>query len=150
MSKNNTELLKSTILTVIQYTTLAYILAFTTLISDNVALMIIQIIGFIIAAWAIYEMRKTKINIAPTPRKNAILVTSGPYKLIRHPMYLSLILSLTPIIISYYNQTTIIVFSVFLINLILKMLFEESLLKKHYNSYKNYMKHSWRLFPYIY
>ena len=150
MTKNSIELAKSIILTVIQYVTLAIILFRITWISTNILLMIIQIIGFIVAAWAIIEMRKSKINIAPTPRKNAILVTSGPYKLVRHPMYLSLILSLTPIMISYYNQTTIIIFAVFAINLILKMLFEESLLKKHFNAYISYMKHSWRLFPYIY
>ena len=150
MSKNNNDLIKSTILTVVQYVTLALLLYRSTWISTNIFLMIIQIVGFIVAAWAIFEMRKSKINIAPTPRKNATLVTSGPYKLVRHPMYLSLILSLTPIMISYYNQTTIIIFAVFSINLILKMLFEESLLKKHYSNYNNYMKKSWRLFPFIF
>ena len=150
MSKNNNELIKSTILTVVQYVTLALLLYRTTWISTNIFLMIIQIIGFIVAAWAIFEMRKSKINIAPTPRKNAVLVTSGPYKLVRHPMYLSLILSLTPAMISYYNQTTIIIFAVFSINLVLKMLFEEGLLKKYFNDYENYMKKSWRLFPYIF
>ena len=150
MKKNNNELIKSTILTVVQYVTLAVIMYRSTWISTNIFLMIIQIIGFIVAAWAIFEMRKSKINIAPTPRKNAILVKSGPYKLVRHPMYLSLILSLTPAMISYYNQTTIIIFAVFSINLVLKMLFEEGLLKKYFNDYENYMKKSWRLFPYIF
>jgi len=151
MTKNNSELIKSTILTVVQYVTLTTIMYRSTWISTNIPLMIIQIIGFIVAAWAILEMNKGKINIAPTPRKNATLITSGPYKLIRHPMYLSLILTLTPAMISYYNQTTIIIFAVFSVNLILKMLFEEGLLKSFFgNDYKEYTKHSWRLFPFIF
>jgi len=151
MKKKNNELIKSTILTFIQYVTLAIIMYRSTWISTNITLMIIQIIGFTIAAWAILEMRKTKMNIAPTPRKNGVLVTSGPYRLVRHPMYLSLILGLSPAMISYYNQTTIIIFTIFLVNLIFKMLFEEGLLKKFFgDDYKNYMKHSWRLFPYIF
>ena len=151
MTENNNELIKSTILTIVQYVTLTAIMYRSTWISTNIPLMITQIIGFIVAAWAILEMNKSKLNIAPTPRKNSSLITSGPYKLVRHPMYLSLILTLTPAMISYYNQTTIIIFAIFSVNLIFKMLFEEGLLKNFFgNDYKEYMKHSWRLFPFVF
>ena len=82
--------------------------------------------------------------------KNSILIESGPYKLIRHPMYLSLLLSLIPMIISYYSLINLGVFIIFFINLIMKMLFEESLLKVHFAGYKDYMTNTWRLFPYVY
>jgi protein-S-isoprenylcysteine O-methyltransferase Ste14 len=150
--KINKNIIISTILTSVQYITLIALLYLyrSNLISSNIFFKIIQIIGFIIAVWALIEMRKSKINIAPTPRKNSLLIKSGPYKFIRHPMYLSLILSITPIIISYYNQIAIIIFFVFIINLFLKMLFEESLLKEHFKDYSSYMNDSWRLFPFIF
>ena len=151
MSKKNNEIIISTILTIVQYTTLPALLFLLTWISSNLYLMIIQIIGFVIAAWAILEMAKSKLNISPTPRENAILITSGPYKFVRHPMYLSLILTIVPAIISYYNQTAVLVFIIVIRNLFLKMMFEEGLLKNYFgDSYLIYMKKSWRLFPYIF
>lgn len=149
-SKKEIDNIKSIILTIGQYSTLIYLLVFSKWISPNIYLSIIQFIGFFIAAWAILEMNKSKINIAPTPRKNSILITSGPYKFIRHPMYLSLLLSLTPIMISYYNKINIVIFAIFVINLFLKMFFEEGLLKIFFSDYKEYMKKSWRLVPFIF
>jgi len=149
-SKKKTKNIISLILTFGQYSTLIYLIIFSKWISPNYYLAAIQIIGFIIAAWAIWEMNKSKLNITPTPRSGASLIQSGPYKLIRHPMYLSLILTLTPAIISYFKTLHLIIFIFFLINLGFKMFFEESLLKEHFTDYKNYMQKSWRLFPYIF
>jgi len=146
----NNKLIKSTLLTIIQYSILIYLMITLIWFSSNIWLIIIQFTGFIIALWAIIEMNKGKINIAPSIRKEAILITSGPYKYIRHPMYLSLILIITPSIITYYTSWLLIIYIIFIINLILKLLFEESLLKTHFTSYKEYMEKSWRLFPYIF
>jgi len=148
--KKRTENIKSIILTIGQYSTLTYLMIFSKWISPNYYLSIIQIIGFIVAAWAIWEMNKSKLNISPIPRFGSKLIQSGPYKLIRHPMYLSLILTLTPAMISYYKPLHLAIYIVFLINLVFKMFFEESLLKEYFVDYKMYMKKSWRLFPYFF
>jgi len=149
-SKKKTENIKSAILTFGQYSTLIYLMIFSKWISPNYYLATIQVIGFIVAAWAIWEMNKSKINIAPTPRSGSRLIQSGPYKLVRHPMYLSLILTLTPAMISYYKPLHLAIFIVFLINLVFKMFFEEGLLKEYFSDYKDYMKKSWRLFPFVF
>lgn len=38
-------------------------------------------------AWAVWANRPGNFNIRPAPRAGARLVTQGPYRLIRHPMY---------------------------------------------------------------
>ena len=149
-SKKEADKIKSIILTIVQYATILALLMLSKWLSDNIYLKLTQALGGVIATWAIFEMNKGKLNISPTPRDNSVLIQSGPYKLIRHPMYSSLILTFTPMIISYYSLTNLIIFVVFIINLILKMYFEESLLKQHFTDYKQYMKKSWRLFPYIF
>ena len=142
--------MKSLLLTLIQYLCLVSMLYFFPWFSNNAFLLIIQIIGFGIALWSILEMKHSRLNISPTPLKNAILITSGPYKYIRHPMYLSLILAFTPLLITYFSSYFLIIFIVFIVNLVFKFLYEESLLIDHFSDYKDYMKKSWRILPYVF
>ncbi len=138
------------ILTFIQYAGFALFLYFTPWIAKGVPLKIIELLGFILAFWAIISMKNSKINIAPKPLKNSLLIKSGPYAIIRHPMYTSIIIVTIPLIISSWDIYSLL-FLVFLyINLILKLLFEESLLKIHFNNYENYMKKTWRVIPCIF
>ncbi len=141
---------KAFLLTLIQYTTLPLMMWLMTWFSNNNVLTIIQITGFIVASWAIFEMKKSKLNIAPTPLKGAFLVETGIYKRIRHPMYTSLLLVFVPMIIENYNPINLSIFLVFLINLILKLEYEETLLLKFFNDYKNYQKRTSKIIPFIY
>ena len=145
-----TDQTKSNLLTLIQYISLAYLLLFNTWFSSNPYLVTIQITGISIAIWAIVVMNKSKISISPTPRQGAILIQSGPYQWIRHPMYLSLLLAIPPMLIQNFTTLNTLIFVIFLTNLILKMLFEETLLIKFFTTYSNYMQNSWRIVPYIY
>ena len=141
---------KSNILTIIQYSTLAYFFLFNTWFASNIYLLSLQILGIGIGAWAIVVMAKSKLSITPTPRQGASLIQTGPYKLVRHPMYLSLMLAIPPLVIHNYSLLNILVFALFFVNMILKMLFEESLLLDFFSAYEEYMKKSYRLLPYIY
>ncbi|NOX48101.1 MAG: isoprenylcysteine carboxylmethyltransferase family protein [Chlorobi bacterium] len=142
--------LKPKILTFVQYVSLIWLLAFNKWFSDNLFLLAFQVVGIIIGFWAIYEMSKSRLNITPTPLSGASLVRSGPYKLVRHPMYLSLILVFGPMLFYNFNLWGGIVFLVFFVNLILKMLYEEKLLMVFFDAYKTYSEKSWRLIPYVY
>jgi protein-S-isoprenylcysteine O-methyltransferase Ste14 len=145
-----TDQLKSNLLTFIQYSTLAYFFLFNTWFASNIYLFSLQIIGIGIGGWAIFVMTKSKLNISPTPRQGATLIQSGPYKLIRHPMYLSLILAIPPLVIHNYSIMNTVILFVFLTNMILKMLFEESLLIAFFSEYREYIKNSYRLLPFVY
>lgn len=141
---------KAFFLTLIQYTTLPLMMWMMTWFAENLLLLIIQLLGLIVASWAIFEMQKSKINIAPTPREGATLVDTGIYKWIRHPMYTSLLMVFIPMIIE--NQTTInlALFLFFAINLILKLEYEETLLVQFFPNYQDYKKRSFKIIPYIY
>jgi len=138
------------ILTIVQYTTLIAFLMMSPLWAEGLIWQVMEIAGVILGVWAIVAMNRSKINIAPVPRENAQLVTAGPYRLIRHPMYMAIILTLTPLIISHYDQTRLIILVVLYVNLIFKLLFEEGLLKEYFPGYADYMKKTWRLLPYIF
>jgi len=138
------------ILTLIQYLGFAIYLYLSPWKAEGIFMQIIELLGIILAVWAVVEMQKSKINIAPQPRKNASLVTSGPYAIIRHPMYTSIIIAVTPLIISHWDLNMFLFLMFLYLNLIFKLLFEESLLKKYFTGYKEYMTKSWRIIPGIF
>ena len=142
---------KAFLLTFIQYSTLPLMMWRMTWFSHYTFLVVLQLVGLFIASWAIWVMQRSKLNISPTPRKGAILITNGIYKWIRHPMYTSLLLTFIPMILSNnYNALNSLTFAVFFINLILKLEYEEILLSSFFKEYKNYQSQSWKIIPYLY
>jgi protein-S-isoprenylcysteine O-methyltransferase Ste14 len=89
-------------------------------------------------------------NISPIVKQGAVLVTRGPYRLIRHPMYLAVLLVIWPLIIDRFSFLRITAGFVLTVNLIIKMLFEEGLLKQQFARYKAYMRTTKRLIPLVF
>lgn len=117
---------------------------------DNITLAAVQLIGFVLGVYGIYAIGIFNFSAYPTPRKDSILVSTGPFKYIRHPMYLAVLLYCVPI--ALFHPTTIKTLTVLLLLLILlvKIRVEESLLNRRYSNYKEYKKQSWRLIPFLY
>ncbi len=143
-------LLKSTLLTLVQYASLLTLFILLPWEAKNTILLIIQVAGIILGFWAIIVMSRSKLNITPMPREGSVLVSSGPYHLIRHPMYLALMLYFYPLVVPQSNPLVWSIFIIFNINLILKLLFEENLLNEKFPGYKDYSHHSWKLIPWVF
>lgn len=141
---------KSVLLTLIQYTTMFYLILTFPVLSGKILVLVIQLIGVLLGIWSVLVMSKSKLNIAPLPRAGSHLINDGPYRFIRHPMYLSLLLVFVPMMILNNSVIGWLVFGVFSINLILKLSYEEILLKQAFESYDDYQQQTWRLIPYIY
>lgn len=134
----------------IQFIGLAFIFITGPVFSKNLALLIIEIVGILLGLWAIMAMKLDNLRIFPDLKKNARLVVSGPYKIIRHPMYLAIILTITPLIIDYYDWVRSLVSLIILTDLLFKLNYEEKLLLNNFATYKNYTKTTYRLIPFIY
>ena len=65
-------------------------------------------------------------------------------------MYTSLLLIFTPVLISNYNLFNLVVFVIFAVNLILKLSYEEILLKQFFKDYKAYSETTKRIIPFIF
>lgn len=49
--------------------------------------------GGLLGLWAIAANRPGNFNVRPVPKPGAALITSGPYRFVRHPMYGALLLA---------------------------------------------------------
>ena len=81
---------------------------------------------------------------------NSRLVTHGPYRFIRHPMYATLLLGSLALVLNSPTPLRVAVWIVLLADLVLKLNYEERLLVKSFPDYVAYQKTSKRLVPLIY
>jgi len=111
---------------------------------------IVSAIGLFLGFWAIVTMRLDNLSVTPEVRRDARLVTSGPYKVIRHPMYSAVLLTFLPFVLDRPSFYLTIIFLALVTTLFVKLNYEETLLKAHFKEYEEYSKHSRRLIPFIY
>jgi protein-S-isoprenylcysteine O-methyltransferase Ste14 len=135
------------LLVFLQYSSLLYVLFSGELIVREFLLMAFRILSGVLGVWAILVMRIGHFNIASHVKVGAELVTSGPYRIVRHPMYTSIVLFTVPQIIFQHPPSRLAAFFVLLISLVLKMLYEEQLLKDAFPDYQAYMKRTKRVIP---
>jgi protein-S-isoprenylcysteine O-methyltransferase Ste14 len=128
------------------------ILLFTTgpLLARNPIFLVIEIISLAIGFWAMFLMDPLTINIFPEVRKEASFVKYGPYRFIRHPMYLALILLSFSLLLEKFTILRLFICLVLLINLLIKIGYEEKILASNYPGYKQYQQGTKKLFPFIY
>lgn len=139
----------SVILVLLQIFFIVFLLVDLDIYTPSLGFILI-IIACFLGTWAIISVRKSKFSIMPEPVKGSTLVNSGPYKVIRHPMYTSVILFAIGTVHMQYTLYRLIAAVLLIVVLIIKLNYEEKLLLKKFPEYKNYMNNSWRLIPYIY
>jgi protein-S-isoprenylcysteine O-methyltransferase Ste14 len=141
---------KSSLFIAIQFICLGLIAITGPLFPSNVTLLVIELSGIGLGIWAILSMRIGNFNIAPDPLKWSQLVTSGPYRLIRHPMYLALLLTTLPLVIYDFDTFRLVTWLILLLDLLLKLNYEEKLLARKLVGYDQYISQSARLIPFLY
>ena len=120
------------------------------IISNNIAILVGIAIGVFTMFWALWTMRLSNLNMMPDLKHKSILVTSGPYRVIRHPMYASVLLVTLMLVLNHLTLLRIVFWLVLVIDLHFKYLYEEKLLLKKFPEYMDYRKNTKRLIPFIY
>ncbi len=147
MSKNPLSLS----LVMVQGLSIIFIFLTGPVLIENFFLFILEIVALALGAWSVLAMsHKSKISITPEVAPGARLITEGPYTHIRHPMYTSLLVLTLILVINFFSWQRLVFWFILLIDLIIKLHYEESVLEKHFYNYKDYQQKTKKLIPFIY
>ena len=140
---------ESAVYVMIQFASIIVIFLNVSIVPNNLY-MVFGIAPFLlIGMWAIFIM-KFNFNIAPDIVSDAKLRIEGPYKLIRHPMYTS-VLGFTGIyVFDSFTLFNLMMYIILFIDLLMKLNYEEKLLIKRFPEYSEYRKHTKRIIPFIF
>lgn len=141
---------KSSILVVIQLLSLFYILGTGEIIPSDPLTLILLFGGILLSLWAVYALRTTRFSILPEVPENAALVTAGPYRIIRHPLYTGIMLIAAALVINDYSVDRLIALVLLYGVLFFKTEVEEKYLDKHFKEYGNYKAQTKKLIPYFF
>ena len=119
-------------------------------ISNEVGGIFVEASGIFLALLAIYEIKIKNVNITPTVKQGAELVTTGIYRIVRHPMYIAQIIAVAPLIYDCFSYSRLAAIIILSVNLIVKLNFEEKQLIKAFPEYIEYKNKTWRLLPFLY
>ncbi len=108
------------------------------------------LLGMVVGVLGIKQHPKDNFNIRPDIKESCILITSGVYRYIRHPMYFSVIVSMLGVLLLKFSLIQSILYAFLVINMLVKMFYEESLWHCDRSEYKEYVKGTKRLIPYIF
>jgi protein-S-isoprenylcysteine O-methyltransferase Ste14 len=140
--------LTSFVLVAIQFILIIAIAWFCTVIGDVYSITL-MILGILLGVWAIGAFR-IRVNIFPDIVEGQSLIMNGPYKYIRHPMYTSVLIVTFAWVLNRIDLISITLWVLLAVNLIIKLNYEERLLLEHFDSYKDYVKKTKRLIPFVF
>ena len=109
----------------------------------------LQVIALLLMFWARKTLGMRSFHLSAEPTKG-VLITSGPYKYIRHPIYAAVCLFVLASVIGSFSLLSLLCALVVIIGAILRIFCEEKSLLKIYPEYAEYSHKSKRMIPFVF
>jgi protein-S-isoprenylcysteine O-methyltransferase Ste14 len=128
---------------------LVFLIFNNNIISKNPIIIIIQLFSFCLMIWARITFKSRSFHLAANPTEGG-LVTNGPYRWLRHPIYAAVIYFSWACLIAFPKIEVLIAVFFITVGFLTRMLLEEKALKNAFPEYIEYSKRAKRLIPFIF
>lgn len=118
--------------------------------SGNIYWLFFCALGAILGVLTLCYNKIGNFSVYPEIKSKAMLITIGPYRYIRHPMYTSLIVMMCGIALYNYHWLNAVGVILVFIAVINKANIEEKLLLIRFTDYEAYQRKSHKFIPYFY
>lgn len=135
------------VLVFLQFVTIFSIVITSSVIPINILYFFMYSAGIFLGVWSLWEMRKSKFQILPHVKHGSRLVTTGPYKYVRHPMYLAILLICTALVLDSFSPWKLMTLIMLAVVMIKKIEYEERLLATHFEKYADYKRKTPSMIP---
>ena len=109
----------------------------------------VQAGALLLFLWARLTFGWRSYHVAATPTRGG-LVTSGPYRYIRHPIYTAMSVFSAAGVVAHWSWTSGLLGGFVLGCALLRLLCEEVLVTARYPEYRQYAATTWRMIPYVF
>lgn len=111
----------------------------------NLASTACVLIGMIMMLVTIRHLGKS-FSLVPQARS---VVQTGPYRLIKHPLYLAEEIAVFGVVLKSLSPVTLALFVLHIGVQVCRIYYEEDLLRRNFPEYASYEESRWRLIPYV-
>ena len=112
--------------------------------------LFLEFMGIALGVWALLTMSLRSLNVFPDVKPRSVLITHGPYRVIRHPMYTALLLVTLALVLDRWSLDRLGIWLLLLVDLIVKLSYEETLLARYFEDYQEYQRRTTRLVPFLF
>jgi len=119
------------------------------ILSPSPLVILPQIAAVALLIWARITFGRRSFHAVADPTAGG-LVTTGPYRYIRHPIYTAVCVFVTTGAAAHPSGTTFILAGLVWSGAISRMLCEEHLVVARYPDYREYAARTWRMVPFVF
>jgi protein-S-isoprenylcysteine O-methyltransferase Ste14 len=128
---------------------LAFLVATRRMFSPAPAAVALFVAGIAVVVWARLTFGWRSFHAGSTATSGG-LVTSGPYRWVRHPIYAGVMLVLVAVLVGHHDRATIGAVAIIVAGLGVRIAAEERSVLRTYPEYASYARRTKRLVPWLF